>query len=429
MTTGTDTEMAVRTEVARILAALESRRSVLARKAFDAMRTEVDRYGSQTRPGFERDVIAHNELNLRTFLRLAGEGRTPSDADLSHIEETVSRRVRQGVNMDDLLHAIRVWHRVVWEAILEEAARNARGPQGALALALPSMQYTDAASTKVAATYLRERQRILADEDRARRDLLENLITGRLPLSEEGQAYALLFRIEPTRDYFVVVATLSEEPSERQADALRLASETLSAQIASTNSVSLIIARHEELVGVVGVADLDPGTLTASVEGANDLLQERHKISIAAGISTICHGLTEIRRGYEEAQRALSMRPVHGDFVALSELSLLDYAITSADETVRHLIPDQLASVLAEDLSKGGELVDTALAYIEADLNVRRAAKALFVHPNTVHYRLSRLADRTGLDVRRFEDLVELLMAVRVLRAESVTGRSVTRGE
>jgi DNA-binding PucR family transcriptional regulator len=52
-----------------------------------------------------------------------------------------------------------------------------------------------------------------------------------------------------------------------------------------------------------------------------------------------------------------------------------------------------------------------------ADLSVERAARALFVHPNTVRYRLRRLAKLTGLDVARFYDLVELLTAIRLLPA------------
>jgi sugar diacid utilization regulator len=37
------------------------------------------------------------------------------------------------------------------------------------------------------------------------------------------------------------------------------------------------------------------------------------------------------------------------------------------------------------------------------------------VHPNTVHYRLGRIATVSGRDPRRFEDLAELLTALRLL--------------
>jgi DNA-binding PucR family transcriptional regulator len=45
----------------------------------------------------------------------------------------------------------------------------------------------------------------------------------------------------------------------------------------------------------------------------------------------------------------------------------------------------------------GGDLVGTLTAYLEASGSIEGAARALFVHPNTVRYRLRRVTDATGL--------------------------------
>ena len=55
-----------------------------------------------------------------------------------------------------------------------------------------------------------------------------------------------------------------------------------------------------------------------------------------------------------------------------------------------------------------GEDAETVHAFAAADLNVTRAADALHVHPNTVRYRLDRIAGETGIDPRTFAGLVEL---------------------
>jgi sugar diacid utilization regulator len=47
-------------------------------------------------------------------------------------------------------------------------------------------------------------------------------------------------------------------------------------------------------------------------------------------------------------------------------------------------------------------------------MNARIAADRLFIHINTVHYRLGRIAEKTGYDMRRLPDLVELLIAIRL---------------
>jgi DNA-binding PucR family transcriptional regulator len=68
------------------------------------------------------------------------------------------------------------------------------------------------------------------------------------------------------------------------------------------------------------------------------------------------------------------------------------------------------AAALAQD----GTLAATLRAYADCDMNVARAAERLVVHPNTVHYRLRRAAETTGRDPRRFGELLELLLALRL---------------
>jgi carbohydrate diacid regulator len=61
-----------------------------------------------------------------------------------------------------------------------------------------------------------------------------------------------------------------------------------------------------------------------------------------------------------------------------------------------------------------GALMETLRAYLDSDLDIARTAETLYVHPNTVRYRLRRIADLTGLDTQRFSGLVELLTIARL---------------
>jgi len=54
-------------------------------------------------------------------------------------------------------------------------------------------------------------------------------------------------------------------------------------------------------------------------------------------------------------------------------------------------------------------------AFAAANLNVTDAAKELSIHPNTLRYRLRRIADRTGRDPHVLADLMELTAAARIL--------------
>jgi purine catabolism regulator len=60
----------------------------------------------------------------------------------------------------------------------------------------------------------------------------------------------------------------------------------------------------------------------------------------------------------------------------------------------------------------GGELLDTLVAYFESNNSPKETASKLFVHKNTVKYRLQRIEELTGLDVKNFNDAMKLYIAV-----------------
>jgi DNA-binding PucR family transcriptional regulator len=96
------------------------------------------------------------------------------------------------------------------------------------------------------------------------------------------------------------------------------------------------------------------------------------------------------------------------------------------------MIPDSVRAFIDEDLRKQGQLIATLREYAACDLNARRAAAALFVHRNTVLYRLQRVAELTGLDPHVLPELLDLITAARLVQGlaprevTARTGASVT---
>jgi DNA-binding PucR family transcriptional regulator len=137
---------------------------------------------------------------------------------------------------------------------------------------------------------------------------------------------------------------------------------------------------------------------------------------MVAGISAPCSGLADFPRGYEEAHHALRLSRADTPVVILGDVSLLDYLVAHADATAARVVAPRVQRLLDDDRRHDGVLVDTLTAYVDADLNVVRAAQRLGVHPNTVHYRLGRIGQLAGINPRRVADLVDVLTSVRVLR-------------
>jgi DNA-binding PucR family transcriptional regulator len=58
--------------------------------------------------------------------------------------------------------------------------------------------------------------------------------------------------------------------------------------------------------------------------------------------------------------------------------------------------------------------METLRTYLDSDLDVGRTAEALYVHPNTVRYRMRRISELTELDTQRFSGLADLLTIARL---------------
>ncbi|WP_234031440.1 PucR family transcriptional regulator [Lentibacillus cibarius] len=113
----------------------------------------------------------------------------------------------------------------------------------------------------------------------------------------------------------------------------------------------------------------------------------------------------ELYRSYEQALTALhystnSRISYHTDL----QLELCLYDIS--DETKKEFITRTIG-----DLMDHKQLFETLKAFLENESSLQKTADTLFIHINTLHYRLSRIHQMTGLDPKRFKDLVNLYLA------------------
>ncbi|MBA3062134.1 MAG: PucR family transcriptional regulator, partial [Atribacteria sp.] len=59
-------------------------------------------------------------------------------------------------------------------------------------------------------------------------------------------------------------------------------------------------------------------------------------------------------------------------------------------------------------------LLETLQGFFDNNLSITQTAKALFVHRNTLLYRLGRVKKITGLDPKKFDDAVQLRLALKM---------------
>ena len=395
----------------RIAGVLEARREELVSAAFEAIRARLPVYRDAD-AALQEDVRKHIRVHHDLLCDVVRRGRAPEARDFAFVARHAALRARRGVALADFLAAFRCYHSVVWDAVRDTARDTGAPAEEVLDAAGAVLAYVDLAATESSAAFLEAQQLLLADSDGVRRDLLEDLLAGREPQSAAGLAAARDAGLDGAARC-VVVAALPTRPADEDSP-LRRAANALAAAIAPRGRTGpLAVTRHGEIVLVRAVAEGERPALVAPLERARAAPASR-PLGLAIGVSTVQDGLGTLRDAYREASLAVGRVAAHGGVVSLAELTPFEYLTMRDDAVARRMIAPEIERFVAEDRARGGMLIRTLTAYADADLNAKAAAEALLIHVNTAHHRLGRIAERTGCDVRRLSDVIDLLIAIRM---------------
>jgi purine catabolism regulator len=120
-------------------------------------------------------------------------------------------------------------------------------------------------------------------------------------------------------------------------------------------------------------------------------------VMVAAG--SVADKLDDLSRSFEDASSTLMLgRELHGHDFVLEHEELGVYRLLSrlSDEDLRHHRDQALGAVLAYDRNHNGALLQTLEAFLRSDGNRVRAAEELYIHYNTLRYRLTQIEQLTG---------------------------------
>ncbi len=350
------------------------------------------------------DLQAHCTAHLKSFFTSLQEEIPAGDLDLGFVDEAIMRRVRQGITLDAILHAFRIGHQVAWASAIDYASAVEGGRSAALLMVQPSIRYIDTVSNRVAEVYLHEQQLALAEADRVRRDVLELLLAGdpRADVLARDAGIALEAGVKH------VLLAASVNPSADR-DGLRILAEEIS--FAYGPGALLVVIRHGIVTGLVAVDGSD------IVEKARRVVERyvvRRDAGAQIGISLEAEDLTDLGRANAQAESALRLTSSAKPVIALGQMPALEYLLSGADHIARSLVPADVLSLALSSREADSALIRTFDAYLASGLNVRHTAAALPAHPNTVHDRLRRLAERTGYDLRDVEQVMRLAVELRL---------------
>ncbi|MBQ7816511.1 MAG: helix-turn-helix domain-containing protein, partial [Oscillospiraceae bacterium] len=135
------------------------------------------------------------------------------------------------------------------------------------------------------------------------------------------------------------------------------------------------------------------------------------------GIGTQVTNIKDLANSFKEAQIALEVGKVFD-----TEKSIVNYDHLGIARLIYQL-PTTLCEMFLKEVFKQGsiesldqETLFTIQSFFENNLNVSETSRGLFVHRNTLVYRLEKIRKITGLDLREFDDAIVFKVALMVKR-------------
>ena len=146
-----------------------------------------------------------------------------------------------------------------------------------------------------------------------------------------------------------------------------------------------------------------------------DTVSAEAMTNVRVAYGTIVQELKDVSKSYKEAMMAIDVGKIF-----YAEKRVNAYATLGIGRLIYQL-PTNLCKIFLEEIfgdvdpgSLDDEIVSTAYKFFENNLNVSETSRQLFIHRNTLVYRVEKLQKATGLDVRTFDDALTFKIAMMV---------------
>lgn len=146
-----------------------------------------------------------------------------------------------------------------------------------------------------------------------------------------------------------------------------------------------------------------------------DTISAEAMVDVRVGYGTVVNDLKDVSKSYKEAMMVMDVGRIF-----FAERRVNSYSSLGIGRLIYQL-PANLCKMFMDEIFKGTdpgtideEILSTVYKFFENSLNVSETSRQLFIHRNTLVYRVEKLKAATGLDVRVFEDALTFRIAMMV---------------
>lgn len=134
------------------------------------------------------------------------------------------------------------------------------------------------------------------------------------------------------------------------------------------------------------------------------------EIKITIGVSSIVYGIEGLEKGYKQSETSIKFGRVLGkdkDYYKYNDFELFDMIFSEDLSKAEYVVNSTIGK-----LKNNEKLINTLLEYFSCNEDINIAAQKLYVHKNTLKYRINSAESITGYDIKNINDKIKLYLGV-----------------
>lgn len=182
-----------------------------------------------------------------------------------------------------------------------------------------------------------------------------------------------------------------------------------------TASDILMLSQTGSVLALVSSERIKEEDLKMILQRIVEKSQKEHKITVDIGIGTEVEYLEDVKISRKEAADAIrnaAMAGASGQIYRYREQGI--YTLISKiqdDKFLDKYVEKQIGSLIRADALNKGNLCETLESYLNHNCNLKETAQALYIHRNTMNYRMNKIKEILGEDFENLDNCLMLKLA------------------
>jgi PucR family transcriptional regulator, purine catabolism regulatory protein len=290
------------------------------------------------------------------------------------------------------------------------------------------------ASTNMALERIKARE-IEEVKLKIRQDFFDDLLTGKITSSDSLQSLSELHGLNTSYKYYCMVVSIESQEQNQYEDFIarkvhlenktRKCVELIYEHSNLANGEITCFHRNNRIIILVGQNENRPSiTINEAKKYANDIYmvlnKQIQKSTLLIGIGSQYATIQLLHKSFSEANESIRLMQKFEDRGGISHFE--DYSVyhfldtNIKDMELEAFFMKSLGSIFEHDRLHGTSYIVTLENFFSNNLNISETAKAMFLHRNTLIYRIDKIKEILNSDLKNSEELLQLQLALKIFR-------------